>query len=157
MFPEMNKAIIRRWYEEVANEGRLEVTDELFVDNYVDHDPPSPTEVWPRGPEGARQSLAAYRTAFPDLHFTVEGMIAEGDEVAVRYVFDGTHRGEFLGIPATGREIRLTGIALWRILGQEIVESWSQFDVLDFIQQVDTWPRAGQPTQDTPAELGPIV
>jgi steroid delta-isomerase-like uncharacterized protein len=157
MFPEMNKSIIRRWYEEVVNEGHSDVSDELFIDDYVDHDPPSPTEVWPRGPEGARQSLAAYRTAFPDLHFTIESMIAEGDQVAVRYVFDGTHRGTFLGIPATGTQVRITGIALWHVVGQKIMECWSQFDLLDFIQQVGSWPQPEQPTRDTPAELGPIV
>jgi predicted ester cyclase len=157
VIPEINKSIVLRFYEEVANANKLDVADEVFVDNYVDHDPPSPSEVWPRGSAGARASLEAYRAAFPDMRFSVEQVLAEGDDVAVRYVFSGTHRGTFLGIDATGTPIRFTGISLFRIVGDRIAESWAQFDLLDFIQQVGTWPQQDRATPDTPAELGPIV
>jgi steroid delta-isomerase-like uncharacterized protein len=157
MIPELNKAIVLRWFEEVANQGKLGVADSIFAENYIDHDPPSPTEVWPTGAEGAKQSLAAYQTAFPDLHYTVEHVIADGQTVAVRYTFDGTHRGLFLGIPSTGKQVRFTGISLFHIIEDKIVESWGQFDLLDFIQQVGTWPQPDQPTPNTPAERGPIV
>ncbi len=157
MIPEINKGIVLRWYDEVANGGKTEVSDELFVENYVDHDPPSPSEVWPQGAEGARQSLATYRAAFPDLHYTVESVLADGDDVALRYTFQGTHRGVFLGIPATGTEVRFTGISLFRILGDKIIESWGQFDLLDFLQQIGTWPQPNWPGEETPAEIGPIA
>jgi steroid delta-isomerase-like uncharacterized protein len=157
VIPELNKSIVLRFYQEVANANNLDVADELFVDNYVDHDPPSPTEVWPRGADGAKTSLEAYRVAFPDMHFAVEDMVAEGDDVAVRYIFSGTHRGTFLGIEGSGTPIRFTGISLFRIVGDRISESWAQFDLLDFIQQVGTWPQPDRATPDTPAELGPIV
>ncbi|HEX9115561.1 MAG TPA: ester cyclase [Anaerolineae bacterium] len=157
MIPELNKSIVNRWYDEVANAGNSEVADDLFVDNYVDHSPPSPSEVWPTGAEGARQSLATYRAAFPDLHFIVDHMVAEGDDVAVRYTFEGTHRGPFLGVPATGNHVRFTGISLYRILGDKIVESWSEFDLLAVIRQLGSWPESERPGAESPGEIGPVL
>ena len=92
---EENKAIVRRWVE-AFNEGNVDAMDELVTDSYVRHDPNSP-EV--RGPEEEKQLIAMYRSAFPDLHFTIEDMIAEGDRVVVRYTIHGTHKGELLSIP----------------------------------------------------------
>lgn len=92
---EENKAIVRRWVE-AFNEGNVDAVDELVTDSYVRHDPNSP-EV--RGPEEEKQLIAMYRSAFPDLHFTVEDMVAEGDKVVIRVGIRATHKGELLGIP----------------------------------------------------------
>jgi steroid delta-isomerase-like uncharacterized protein len=103
---EENKAIVRRWVE-AFNEGNLDAVDELLTDSYVRHDPNSP-EV--RGPEEEKQLIAMYRAAFPDLHFSVEDMVAEEDRVATRLSISATHKGELLGIPPTERRLSFTAL-----------------------------------------------
>src|SRR5919199_2849531 len=100
---EENKAVTRRFLEEVFTAGNLKLVDELFAPDYVLHDPSVPQEV--RGPEGMRQYVAMYRAAYPDTHFTIEDQIAEGDEVVTRWVGRGTHQGELMGIAPTGRSV----------------------------------------------------
>ncbi len=135
MSTEENKAISRRADEELFDRGNLEVADELFAPNFVHHDPVS-GEDW-RGPESVKQYAAMMRAAFPDLYYTVEDQIAEGDKVVTRYRAGGTHQGELMGIPPTGNRIEITGISITRINdGGKIEEIWENSDTLGMMQQL---------------------
>jgi steroid delta-isomerase-like uncharacterized protein len=133
---EQNKAHIRRVIEEVYNRGDLRVVDEVAASDLVIHAPSQ--EI--RGREGAKQYVAALRAGFPDLRFTVEDQVAEGDMVVTRWTARGTHGGEFQGVPATGREIRLAGTDIDRIAGGKVVECWAQVDELGLMRQLGVLP-----------------
>ncbi len=133
MSAEENKAVTRRFLEEIFTAGNLELVDELFASNYVLHDPSVPQEV--RGPEGMKQYVAMYRAAYPDTRFTIEDQIAQGDEVATRWTGQGTHQGELMGIAPTGRAVTVTGIEVDRIVGGKIEETWVCYDALGMMQQ----------------------
>ncbi len=139
---EENKAVSRRVVEEVFTRGNLDGLDEIVDPNFVNHDPASPEEV--RGPEGLKQFVQLYRSAFPDLEVTIEDQVAEGDEVASRWSARGTHQGELFGIPPTGRETRVTGITIDRIQGGKIVESYNNWDTLGLLQQLGAVPAPAQ-------------
>lgn len=119
---EENKALVRRWIEEVLTRGDTGAADDLFAPGYVLHDPSFPRDV--HGPEGVKLYVATYRSAFPDATFTVEDQVSEGDTVATRWTARGTHRGEFLGIAATGDEVTVSGIEFDRVVGGRIDEAW---------------------------------
>ena len=121
-----NKALVRRYWDEVVNPGNLDLIDELYAPNFVLHAPDG--DVY--GPDGVRRQLAAYRAAFPDLAVTLEDLLAEGDKVVRRFTLRGTHRGPFLGVPVSGRRVELGGIAIDRVAGGLLVESWVQVDGL---------------------------
>ena len=133
---EENKAIVRRWVE-AFNEGNLDAVDELVTDSYVRHDPNAP-EV--RGPEKEKSLIAMYRSAFPDLHFTVQDMVAEGDRVVTRIGIRATHKGELLGIPATEKQLAFTAMELYRIADGKIEEQWVNVDTLGMMQQLGAIP-----------------
>lgn len=134
MSTEVNKALVRRYYEEVVNGGNAALVDELFALDYVNHVAGSPEDL--HGPEGERQFDALYRQAFPDAHLTIEDMVAEGDRVVSRLGYRGTHTGPFLGIPATGRSFMTYGIQKVRIADGKIVEAWTTPDNLGLLQQL---------------------
>ncbi len=138
MQPEENKAVVRRFLEEVFSGGNLELVDELFAPNYVLHDPVVPGEV--RGPEGIKEYVGMYRGAYPDTRFTVEDQIAEGDEVVTRWTGRGTQQGELMGIPPTGQEVTVTGIELDRVSGGKLEETWVNYDALGMMQQLGVIP-----------------
>jgi len=142
MSVEENKAIVRRLYEEVINKWNMAVVDELIATNYIDHDQ-RPEQV-ARGPESFKQVVTMFRTAFPDLHFTVEDQIAEGDKVATRFTVRGTHKGEFRGIAPTGRQVTVTGTDIRRIAGGKLVEVWMNIDDLGMMQQLGIVPKPGK-------------
>jgi|SRR5919107_2551367 steroid delta-isomerase-like uncharacterized protein len=133
---EENKAIVRRWVE-AFNEGDLDAVDDLLTDCYVRHDPNSP-EV--RGPEEEKQLIAMYRSAFPDLRFTVEDMVAEADKVATRVGISATHEGELLGVPSSGRRLSFTAMELYRLEEGKIDEQWVNVDTLGMMQQIGAIP-----------------
>jgi steroid delta-isomerase-like uncharacterized protein len=133
---EENKALVRRWVE-AFNEGNLDAVDDLLTDSYVRHDPNSP-EV--RGPEEEKQLIAMYRSAFPDLRFTVEDMVAEADKVVARVGISATHEGELLGIPPSGRRLSFTAMELYRLEGGKIDEQWVNVDTLGMMQQIGAIP-----------------
>jgi len=135
---EENKAIARRLTEEVVNKGNLAVLDEIVDANIVDHNPAIPDQA--PGLEGAKQFFGMLRTAFPDWDSNIDVMIAEGDKVAVRFSGSGTHGGEFLGIPPTGKQATTTGIVIYRIAGGKIVDQWINTDVLGMMQQLGVAP-----------------
>lgn len=131
---EANKRVQRRLIEQVWSQGDFDVVDELVAGDYVGHSSSPPGEV--RGPGGYKQYFATLRQAFPDLHFTVEDQIAEGDRVATRWTAHGTHQGEFQGIPPTGRQGTITGITIGRIANGKLVEGWTNADMLGLLQQL---------------------
>jgi steroid delta-isomerase-like uncharacterized protein len=135
-----NKEIVRRVIEEVWNKGDLDVFDEVFAPNLVNHDPFN-SEV--RTAEDYIGFISTGVAAFPDLHYTVEDVIAEGDKVAFRFVFSGTHKGEMGGIPATGKQVTMTGMTICRCEGGKIVELWANWDGLGYLQQLGLVPPLG--------------
>jgi steroid delta-isomerase-like uncharacterized protein len=141
---EENKALSRRFWEEVADQRNLELADELFIPRYVHHDPGLPPEMQ-QGRDAYMQHLPMFYTTFPDFRLTVEDMISEGDRVATRWSFHGTHRGELMGIPGTGKKVAASGITIQRISEGKIVEGWTLFDALGMMQQLGVIP---PPEQD---------
>jgi len=120
MSVEKNKALVRRLIE-AWNTRNWAVFDEVMASNCIDHyAPPS----YKPGREGYREAEISFTNAFPDVQFTIEEMIAEGDKVAVRSTFSGTHKGEFMGIPPTNKRVTVPEISIWRIVGGRLVEEW---------------------------------
>ncbi len=132
---EQNKALARRAIEEVWNKGKLEVIVELTASNATFHDPSVPGGKF-TGPEGVRQFVQIYRTAFPDVHITINDQIAEGDQVATRWTATGTHKGELMGIAPTNKRVTVTGTDIERYQGGKVVESWASYDMLGMLQQL---------------------
>jgi predicted ester cyclase len=128
-----NKAIMRRALEEVVNQGNLDLIDELVGPNFVDH---TPFPGLPPTREGVRQTIKMLREAFPDLHVTSEELVAEGDMVVSRQSTRGTHKGEFMGVPPTEKEVTWTGILMFRISDGQIVGQWLEQDVMGLMQQL---------------------
>jgi predicted ester cyclase len=140
---EENKAIARRAYEafnEAFRTGNLNLLDAVIDANIVDHNPIPGQEP---GLEGVKKAFSAFAAAFPNPHFTVEDMIAEGDKVASRVTLGATHQGEFQGIPPTGKQVMQTGIDILRIAGGMVVERWGEFDNLGLLQQLGAIPPPG--------------
>jgi steroid delta-isomerase-like uncharacterized protein len=137
MSSEQNKAIVRRALEEPW-EGSLKVVDELFASDYIGHDPANPEPL--RGPQGVKEFISVYRAAFPDARITVEKQLAEGDQVATRWVGRGTHEGELMGIHPTGKQVTVSGLTISRLEGGKIVEEFQNWDTLGMLQLLDAIP-----------------
>ncbi len=135
---EENKALVRRFIEEVWNNGNLDVIDELVAENHVDHDPAQAGA--PSGRQGMRAFVEMYRSAYPDTHLEIGEVIAEGDLVAMTWTATGTHQGELMGIAPTGRSVTVTGMGVDRISGGQIVESWANYDALGMLAQLGAIP-----------------
>ena len=135
---EENKAVVRRWFEELFNPGNLEVADEIIAPDHVNHDPTLPDI--PPGPEGQKQVVNLYRGAFTNAHISIEDQLAEGDKVVTRWTGSGTHQGEFMGVAPTGNQVTVTGITINRVSGGKIVESWTNYDALGIMQQIGAIP-----------------
>ena len=142
MSTEANKAIARRFLEEVFGQGKLAVADEIVASDHVDRGPGALPGM-PPGPEGSKMLVTVYRNAFPDVHFTIDEQIAEGDKVVTRWTGHGTHKGELAGIPATGKSATVTGMGVDRIVNGKIVESWGIFDQFGMMQQLGVIPTPG--------------
>jgi predicted ester cyclase len=143
MSAEVNKAVARRELEEIFTQGNLEVAEEIYAPNYLSH--PTATAVRSasediHGVEAARQIAAARRRAFPDLTYTIEDQIAEGDKVATRFRARGTHLGELAGRAPTGKEVEVRGINICRIEGGKIAEHWPHADILGMLRQLGFFP-----------------
>jgi steroid delta-isomerase-like uncharacterized protein len=139
---EENKVIAARFYE-VYNKGDMELVDELFSPDFVGRDPDDPS-LERHGPEGVKRVVEAFRNAFPDLEGTLEDQTAEDDKVVNRYTGRGTHRGEFLGVAPTGREVELSGVTIFRLSGGKIVEGWDFYDGLGLLRQLGAMPASGE-------------
>jgi predicted ester cyclase len=132
-----NKDIALRLFHEVLNAHSLARCDDLYDPNYVPHSLPpgfSPDR------EGVKQYHSQYFQAFPDMHLSVDYMIAEGDWVAVRYTGTGTHQGDLLGIPPTGRQVTASAVLTLRIVDSRILEDWLDGDKLGLLQQLGAIP-----------------
>lgn len=129
---EDNKAIVRRFYEEVFNQGREEVIDEIISPDYVDygHEPPG------RGTEGAKQDFRGATSVFSNTHYTIDELIATGDQVVARWSGTYIHSGDFAGIPATGKSVSLTGISIYRLANGQIQETRNAVNWLGLLQQL---------------------
>jgi steroid delta-isomerase-like uncharacterized protein len=138
---EENKTIVGRAWEEFFIRGNLDKAEEFFAPDYVNHDPAASEDR--RGPEELRQFLSMYRNAFPDMRFTIEDVIAEGDEVVVRWTLRGTQQGELMGISPTNNQVTVTGSSIERVSGDKIVETWDNYDALGLMQQLGVIPEPG--------------
>ena len=137
MSADENKALVRRFFDEMLNPGNAEVGDELFAVDAVDH-AAFPGQV--SGREGFKQAVRMVHAAFPDIRYTFDDMVAEGDRVATRWTLRGTQTGDFLGMPPTGKPVAVTGINVLRFAGGQIVECWETWDRLGLMQQLGVLP-----------------
>jgi steroid delta-isomerase-like uncharacterized protein len=131
-----NKETVRRLGVEPW-EGKMGVIDELAAADYVGHDPAMPDL---HGPEGIKEFINSYLSAFPDGMITIEQQLAEGDMVTTRWTGRGTHKGELMGIPATGKQVTVSGITISRVAKGKVVEEWSNWDTLGMLQQLGAVP-----------------
>jgi steroid delta-isomerase-like uncharacterized protein len=139
---EENKALVRRYFEEIWDRGNLDLIDELFTTNFVRHGPTA-TEGEVHGQEGFESLVSMYRSALPDLRIPIEDQIAEADRVVTRWRARGTHQGELMGNAPTGNPASVTGILVDRISGGKIEEEWVDYDTLHLMQQIGAVPGAG--------------
>ena len=130
---EANKAVVMRAWE-AFNQGDLDVLDEVFDDSYVELTPYG--EIEQGGSERAKQAYAWMQGVFGDVHFEVEQLMAEGDMVFSRAMATGTHDGEFMGVPATGRPIRFAAVVVSKIAGGKHVQDWSFIDTMAILRQI---------------------
>jgi steroid delta-isomerase-like uncharacterized protein len=133
MSSEQNKMIVRRALEEPW-QGKLDVVDELVTPDYVGHDPANPKPL--RGPEDVKEFISTYREAFPDARITVEQQFADADMVATRWTARGTHEGELMGFPPSGRRVTVSGLTISRFKDGKIAEEYQNWDVFGLMQQI---------------------
>jgi predicted ester cyclase len=131
-----NKTIVRRALEEPWSD--LSVLDEVIDSGYVGYDPAQPEPL--RGPQGAKENIEQYRSAFEGAQITVKDQIAEGDYVASRWEGRGRHTGELMGIPPTGKDVTVSGQTISRLAGGKIVEEYTNWDTLGMLQQIGAVP-----------------
>jgi steroid delta-isomerase-like uncharacterized protein len=132
-----NKAVVSSFVEEVINEGRLDRVKDLVAVDFVELDPLPGQQ---QGREGLKQVIAAFRTAFPDIHWVIEEMVGEGDKVFSRFTWHGTHRGEFFGVSATGKQITVKGMVVDRVVAGKMAESRILMDGLSMMRQLGVIP-----------------
>ena len=133
---EKNKALVRRYFEEVLNRGELATVDEIFAANYFYHGRPEDRT----DPEGTRQMAIRVRNAFPDLHITVDDQIAEDDRVVTRWTLSGTSQGSYSTIGPTGKRVQWSAIFIHRLEGGKIAEAWVVTDRLSMVRQLGVIP-----------------
>jgi steroid delta-isomerase-like uncharacterized protein len=137
MSTEEVKSLARRWYAEYVNGHSFAALDTLLTSDFVNH-------VLSGSPGNSRVELQAADTllfnAFPDLHMTIEEMIADGNKVAVRFTSRGTHQADFMGIPATGKQLTSSGIDIFRCVDGKIAERWLEADFFSLLQQLGAIP-----------------
>jgi steroid delta-isomerase-like uncharacterized protein len=128
-----NKAIVRRHFDEIWNQRRLDIAEQIVDPAYLSH---FPLPGQPAGIAGFRYAVEMLQSSFPDLVMTIEELIAEGDKVVARMTARGTHQGVFHGIAPTGRAVSWAGIRIFRIADGKIVEHWANWDDLSLLQQL---------------------
>ena len=137
---EENKAIARQFYKLIET-GDLDLADEVVAEDYVNHNAlPGQTS----GLAGYKEAISALRASVPDIQYTIDDQIAEGDKVLTRYRATGTHQGEFLGVAASGKTITLRALVLQRVVNGKIQESWLEMDMLGLMQQMGAIPAPGE-------------
>ena len=137
-----NKAVVLRlWYDELWDKWNLSAADELLSDDYGLHLPGVPTAF---DRNATKQVVAMFSASFPDLKHTVDEIVAEGDTVAARWTVRGTHRGEFQGIPASGKQVTLSGITVHHLKDGKLRETWLSFDNMELLQRLGAVPAPAQ-------------
>jgi steroid delta-isomerase-like uncharacterized protein len=134
-----NKKVIAAFVKEVINQGRLQRADDLVALDFVELDPFPGQQ---QGREGLKDVIGGMRAAFPDIHWVMEEMVAEGDKVVSRFTWTGTHRATFLGIPSTGRRVTVKGVVIDRLADGKMAESRMLMDALGMMQQLGVIPIA---------------
>ncbi len=135
--PTTNKALVTQFIDALFTNGDLDAVDRYLAPGFVNHDP-SPGFAADR--EGMRQTAQVFRQGFPGWHSQLEALIAEGDLVTERFTARGTHRGEIMGVPPSGREVALAGINIFRVQDGKLVERWGRTDDLGLLQQLGIVP-----------------
>lgn len=141
MSTEENKTLVQRSYDEFFNTGNVALVDQFHTNDFVGHVPGLPPIL---GLEVLKHLASGYLSAFPDLHINIEDIIAEGDKVMTRVSWRGTQKGEFIGIPPTGKRVMVIGMYEYRIAGGKIAEWWDFSDNLGLMQQLGVIPVPGQ-------------
>jgi steroid delta-isomerase-like uncharacterized protein len=136
---EQIKMLASRGIEEVWNRGNFEVVDEIIASDFAGHSSMGETH----GPDEVKQFFMSLRSAFPDIKFSIEDQIAEGDMIATRWSARATHTGDFRGIPATGRPGTITGVSIYRVVNGKLVEGWTNLDELGLLKQLGVIPAPG--------------
>ena len=139
MSTEENKATVRQFFEEGPSKGNLSFANELLSPNFVMH---APLPASP-GIEGMNEVITTCRAAFENLNVIIEDMVVEGDYVVARFTASGIHNGNFMGLPATGKPITMTGIEIFRIKDGKITELWAEANLLGLMQQLGIFPMPG--------------
>ena len=131
-----NEALVRRWYEDLCNQRRLEVADEIISDDHAYRDPQAPAG---RGPDGVKELVRPYQEAL-DGHWDVQDVFSSGAMVCVRWIGTGTHNGELMGLAPTGKSVRVDALSTHRVSGGKIAETWTVWDTLGMLQQIGAVP-----------------
>jgi len=140
MSTEQNKAVVRQMVEEILNQGNISLVDDLFAPAYAEHEELPPG--MPRDREGFAMLIPVMHSAFPDFKATIEDMIAEGDRVVLRMTWSGTQKGEWMGMPPSGKSMSIGVIDILRIVGGKFVEHWGLMDSMAMMQQLGAMPAA---------------
>jgi predicted ester cyclase len=147
MSAEENKALVRRYVEEFVDRSNFDLSEEIFVPNFVRYDA-GPDQV--SRVEDLKHFFAMLHSGFPGFQSTIEDLLSEGDKVALRFTFRGIHQGEFMGIAPTGKEVTMSGIDILRIADGKLVEMWNQEDVLGMMRQLGAIPEPDQSEEASP-------
>ena len=157
---EKNVALVRHFFEEVWNQGKLNLVDEFLAQDYKDYNLPPGA---PQGYKGYKASVNMFRSAFPDIHFTLEQVLAEDNRVAIRLMGRGTHKGSFMGIPATGKQVSFGGMTFIHIQDGKVAERWGLSDIPGLMQQLGVGPDQPPPSITLPhspydhvSSMGPL-
>jgi len=135
MSTEENKATIRRYFDEIINRGNMDAFGEFMAQNVFGYDATDTEPVV--GFESVKQVMVMFHAAFPDMQCPIYDLLAEDDKVVVRWGLRGTHRGAFMGAPASGRTVDVTGIIIYRLKDRKIVAYWGNFDTLGLMKQLN--------------------
>jgi len=139
-----NKVVVRRLYEEVWNKRKLEVINEIISPSHALQAPNVAGSVVAVGPEAYKRQLMLFLVGYSDLHWTIEDLVAEDDKVVACWTISGTHRGEFMGVPATNKKVSVDGMTIHHIANGKIMDSYSNWDALGMMQQLGVVPPFGQ-------------
>ena len=142
MSTEQNKALTRQLMEEVFNRGNIGLVDKLFAPDFVEHEELPPGI--PSGIEGVKTLPTVFRSAFPDFQIAIDDLIAEGEKVVVRSTWSGTHKGEFMGIPPSGKSVSFGVYDTIRFAGGKVVEHWGQMNEMSLMHQLGVIPAPGE-------------
>ena len=139
MSTDSNKAVVRRWIEDGWNKHNLGLIDELYAADVVQYDPAGATA---RGRAEVKRYIEGFRVVLPDLTFTIESLVAEGDRVVWRFTSRGTQKGPLMNIPPSGKSAVVVGMVEFRLAGGKIAEVWVNFDALGLLRQIGVIPEA---------------